>query len=449
MKANSPFGVKAGKAQGAAPTARDIQRPPMGGPEPQKQIISEVCSTSTVTVIDARMGRGKTSAAISYMEKNRRSKRFLYITPFLDEVDRICESCGFDQSEGESSTKSAELKRLLHQRKNIAATHSLFYHMDGDALSIAQDNHYTLIVDESLQAISRLQIASGDFKLVTQTLTTEDASGLLHWTDEKYEGQFSGYKEIADAGHLYRFAAGLIAIMNPGLLTAFDEVIMMTYLFEGQYQRAYLDYFGIDYNVVGVEQKNGEYCFADHPDTPDPIDLGHLIHIEDSKRMNQCGSGRTALSKQWFSARGYSHPDIKALRNNMRYFFQHIPDGGSETRMWTTFICSKEKLMEAKTHRFNSGFLQVNSRATNAFRSRTDVAYMANRFIDPNIRNFFKSRDITIDEDQYALSEMLQWIWRSAIRDGKEIHLYIPSKRMRTLLTDWIKATGEGGEPCG
>lgn len=34
---------------------------------------------------------------------------------------------------------------------------------------------------------------------------------------------------------------------------------------------------------------------------------------------------------------------------------------------------------------------------------------------------------------------MIQWIWRSAIRNGEEISLYLPSKRMRDLLTEWIE----------
>ena len=50
-----------------------------------------------------------------------------------------------------------------------------------------------------------------------------------------------------------------------------------------------------------------------------------------------------------------------------------------------------------------------------------------------------------MDEDAYALSVMVQWIWRSAIRDGDEIYLYIPSSRMRTLLLDWIEKTSKGG----
>ena len=52
-----------------------------------------------------------------------------------------------------------------------------------------------------------------------------------------------------------------------------------------------------------------------------------------------------------------------------------------------------------------------------------------------------------MDEDQYALSIMVQWIWRSAIRDGDDIYIYLPSSRMRRILRDWIDsfADGSGG----
>ena len=46
---------------------------------------------------------------------------------------------------------------------------------------------------------------------------------------------------------------------------------------------------------------------------------------------------------------------------------------------------------------------------------------------------------VSVDEDGFALSEMIQFIWRSAIRDGKEITLYVPSSRMRNLLLDWLE----------
>ena len=46
--------------------------------------------------------------------------------------------------------------------------------------------------------------------------------------------------------------------------------------------------------------------------------------------------------------------------------------------------------------------------------------------------------DITVSEESFALGEMVQWIYRSQIRNGKPITVYVPSKRMRELLIDWL-----------
>ena len=61
--------------------------------------------------------------------------------------------------------------------------------------------------------------------------------------------------------------------------------------------------------------------------------------------------------------------------------------------------------------------------------------------------SFFAKQGVTINPEHFALSEMLQWVWRSAIRDDKPINLYIPSRRMRELLIDWINTTNQGGYP--
>ena len=54
------------------------------------------------------------------------------------------------------------------------------------------------------------------------------------------------------------------------------------------------------------------------------------------------------------------------------------------------------------------------------------------------IKQFFIDKNVTINEDTWALSELIQWVFRSAIREHKEINIYIPSKRMRELFKDWI-----------
>ena len=62
-----------------------------------------------------------------------------------------------------------------------------------------------------------------------------------------------------------------------------------------------------------------------------------------------------------------------------------------------------------------------------------------NKYFNPCIKNFLLSKGIEVNEDGYALSEMLQFLWRSGIREGKHITVYIPSSRMRHLLKNWIK----------
>ena len=193
---------------------------------------------SQIRVVDARMGRGKTSAAAGYMSHFKGQKHFLYITPYLTEVDRICEACDFEQPDSDHSTKLAELKGMMHRRKNIAATHSLFYLMDEEALSIAKQKGYCLIIDESIETIRRVQITEKDTALVLDKLTTVDEDGFVHWIDPEYDGKFSQYKEMADSGSLCKLDTALLCIMKPEMIEAFDEVIMMTYLFGGQYLKA-------------------------------------------------------------------------------------------------------------------------------------------------------------------------------------------------------------------
>lgn len=108
--------------------------------------------------------------------------------------------------------------------------------------------------------------------------------------------------------------------------------------------------------------------------------------------------------------------------------------------LWTTFKDTEEVLAGKG---FKKAFLPCNARATNEYADRKYLAYLVNRFMDPNIKLYFTSHGVEVDEDAWALSEMIQWIWRSAIRKGEEIWIYMPSSRMRGLLQKWIAEVSE------
>lgn len=395
------------------------------------------------------MGRGKTSAAIRYMNRHRGSKRFLYVTPYLNEVSRICECCDFDQPESDHMSKSAELKLHMRMGHNVAATHALFYLMDQEARDLARQQNYSLIIDESINVIQRLNTSARDLNIVLTQLATECEDGFLTWNEADYTGRFADYKEMADVGSLARLDNALLHILNPDILDAFSEIFMLTYMFEGQYQRAYLDYFGFRYRIVGVELDEHGYFISDKPDAPPPIDYRSLIRVVGDRKLNAVGEPGRSLSKAWYERRGYDDPDIQKLRNGLRSFFRRFPDGSIDTRMWTCFKKDVDKLTDQRHRRYRNNFLQISARATNQYRSCTEVAYLVNRYADPNIVKFFSKRGISFESTGFALSEMLQWIWRSAIRDDKPINLYVPSKRMRDMLLDWMDEQAGEGVPNG
>ncbi|MBN8292699.1 hypothetical protein JI664_12060 [Rhodobacter sp. NTK016B] len=41
--------------------------------------------------------------------------------------------------------------------------------------------------------------------------------------------------------------------------------------------------------------------------------------------------------------------------------------------------------------------------------------------------------------DAYAVAEMIQFIWRSRVRDGHPITVFMPCPKMRKLWTRWVE----------
>ena len=103
--------------------------------------------------------------------------------------------------------------------------------------------------------------------------------------------------------------------------------------------------------------------------------------------------------------------------------------------MWT---CFKDFKTKCKGKGYIKGFVSCNARATNDYRHKKNLAYVVNIFNNPMILKFFRNKGVSVDENSFALSELIQWIFRSQLRDGKKINLYIPSSRMRNLLKQWL-----------
>lgn len=409
-----------------------------------------------IKVVDARMGRGKSTAAIQYIEDHKDDMRFLYVTPYLSEVSRVCESCDLDEPrntfDNETTDIEAEqivpkslvLKQYLRDGKSVAATHSLFYLIDSETMELIRDGHYCLIIDEEIDVIEKVYISTGDYELILSCEAEVAEDGKVTWTNPDYTGKLAWYKRMIESNSVYCEDVCLVSVLNPDLLRAFDDVFILTYRFEGSRLDAYMHLFGFEYELYGVEKRGGRTYFFPGRDQAPAEDLEELIILERDAAFNRPGEDTFAMSKTWYRRKDYEDKEIAALRKNMINFLRRNRSKEARNqRMWTCFKETKEKLIP-KNGACANNWVPLNIKATNALRGCTHLAYMANRFEDPSVMKFFAKRGIILDRDSIALSEMIQWIWRSAIRDGKPIHLYVPSYRMRGLLYDWMQEIKRG-----
>lgn len=401
-----------------------------------------------IHLVNEIMGGGKTSAMITEMRSHSENK-FIYLTPSLKETERVSDACpeldfrmptsNKDSAEPDPTkpnSKSLDYKSLLERKYNVCATHKLFFMQSGEVCQ--HYNGYKLIIDEAPNlVVQSIDLGDEDTDIFYKSCLSFENGEKAEWArSASYSGVFSDYKKTCDKGFLNGISSDkksyLYEVFPPEILRKFEDIYILTYLPEYQNFFYYLKYndFSIDY--LYVKKENGEYSLTSEPQPRKYFDYSELIEfVEGPKgKYNLAGEGKYALSKN-----AYKDGNLrKKMRSNLRNFFTSSKASANDF-LWTVFKEYKESISYS---RFNTSFLSCNSKSTNDYGDRHVVAYLINLFQKPAHSYYFKSHGIKTVSTGFALTEMLQFIWRSAIRNGEKIKLYIPSKRMRNLLIAWI-----------
>jgi hypothetical protein len=395
----------------------------------------------SITVVDSVMGSGKSSWAIQFMNDERNAfERFIYVTPINTEVDRIKDACprrAFHSTNLDkySGRKMHVAKEWLQDRVNICTTHSLFRAADAEFLAYVRENNYTLILDEAMSVIEVSDVKSKDIETLLRAGNIEfDADGRVTWLNDDYDGRFVDIKAYAKAGTLFHLSGRMFIRAFPAeAFRAFSKVYCLTYLFKAQQQRCYFDLHGLKYEMKAVGRgEDGAYQLVEHDiKTEGRAELYSLIDIYDGP-LNEVGRREKAMSSNWF-AKATTLDDRKMLQRAIRNYLMNVQRARVADVLWTT------KKGAFKVRDYDTAFAPINCRGTNAYADTWALAYAFNRFANPEEGMFFGKYGITVDEDKLAVSDLLQWVWRSRIRKGETVKLYLPSSRMRSLLLAWSK----------
>ena len=411
-----------------------------------------------IEILDCCCGSGKTTKLIDDISKLNNDTKVIYVTPLLSECYRVSgaypketEDGDVDYSQPEiqefggyiydtshklyskffqhptasnkDGSKLTGLTSLLEQGHNITTTHALFRSLTKEHLDLIKSQNYLLVIDEVLSVYTEyLELKNELSKLLENKIMFLDTDGVtLRWNRtlccdlERYETEIN----LCDSGSLLLLDNKvLLWEMSPEILSCFKQIKMATYLFDGSYMCGFLKYHGFTYTTETFGKKGK--------------DFKSLIQIVNDDKLNKIGDRITALSS---SSQVNNRTYNDQLKKNLVNLFNHKHKVPKEERLW---CCYKGAFNSIKGFGYTKNFLAVGTKATNNYAHTSVVAFTVNLFANPIIARHLQTKGITIDENKLALGEMIQWLYRSRIRKNESIVAYIPSKRMRELLIDWL-----------
>ncbi|MGB3213024.1 MAG: hypothetical protein WBB19_20145 [Desulforhopalus sp.] len=428
-----------------------------------------------VTVIDAVMGTGKSTWAIQRIKKDI-DRRTIVVLPYNDEVDRYANDLGSDLNVvalGEeyvdaknSETKTFAFVDALKYADCIAITHSLFEgHINGEILELIREGEWHIVIDETISVFQEKKgldkqdiqgfvedgiatvevIDTGVSKLVLNAMmydnymeldrtTTKIGIVKLLRTRDFFMVDTEGAKDF------YSFS------MSPTWIDSFVSVMILTYLFKNSDMDYWLRIHS--YTVEHLEllrEGEGGPIVQGHPGTYSGKSFRDLIAVErPGGRGKVYGDGFYDLSNTKMSRMSASSPAMVQIRQHLRGF-KDRHGIANEDFMFTCRKDNREDFIDRLRKLYKSfigkqNWLAFNTRGTNKWKERHYIYYAVNLFPFPSIEKTIQRYGHDYDKEQFALSAMLQFIWRSAIREGEKITILFQSKRMGDLFEDWLNA---------
>ena len=433
-------------------------------------------------IVDAVMGTGKTNKIIEYIREA--SQPVLILVERQTEVDRIKDALGkeiisiAEVADEEATTRMAALSDVAKNGLNIVSTHQLMLRWDDEFLRTVATQGYELVIDEALSGIlSVMSIEPSDIALflnqeyiVTRKVGRMDQV-VVNRTDEDGNCLPTKYRSLErhirnKSVYLFTQRTGdkphykLIEAMRSDIWTHFSKIWVLTYKFSGSLLKYYLDMHDIPFKSVSLFDNK----FVDYNDV-NGEDFRDLLTVVEGKANDfdrftkRTGQTIDGLSVTW--SESCTNQRLDSVKRAVHNYFQKCKRSGKadhDTFAWTyhkrfrsqvypsslgskkkMHICwDKKRELLTEEERRAVTWLPQNLRGTNEWAHKTHMAYMTNTYMDGTLKRFLETCGVKVDQDTYALNQMIQWLWRGCIRNGEPMEVYVPSRRMRNMLEEWL-----------
>jgi len=409
-----------------------------------------------IEILDSIMGSGKTQGIIKWMKDNPQNK-YLYVSPLLSEVDEripeACESLGFVSPNSERGRKKDHLLELLQEGHNVSFTHSLFTDLTREHLEWIDINNYTLIIDEEIDFIEPYKgkdYQKADILTLERSghvWINEDSLGRVEWKwdEDKFEGgNYSKLKRMCDLEMLHcakRSREMMVLHLPISLIAVTERTIVLTYLFKGSVMNRFME-------MKGLEVKDFTEIPLMHTEAEIKQTAAERIEVFAPRTVRKLPQSHT-LTYSWYSqkatkddlkrvGRAITNACVASKRPKEEVMYTLPADVGRDIPK--TGGSRSPKITIGGYHR-DDCFLYCGTKATNNYSHKTVLVHAYNRYPQQVVNAYLADYWLPVDTDNFALSELIQWIWRSNIRVSgakEKVYVCFLSRRMEKLFTDWL-----------
>jgi len=217
------------------------------------------------------------------------------------------------------------------------------------------------------------------------------------------------------------------------ILSAGNSVTVMTYKAEGSMLMAYLRKLGLPFEVSNDNHLEEDFRAK----------AAELITIEDIGALSKLKLTYSGQEKGMSSSFYYSKVS-RSLKNLKERKLVGVDINSilitSKKDAWLKASNDNQPKpgVFAKNSRLkDANWIANTTRGTNDYMHCSHLIYLYDQNINPVVARWLGDSSRAFN-DAYALTELIQWIWRSRVRKGEPITLYLPSPRMRRLFEEWL-----------
>ena len=401
-----------------------------------------------VEVLDRMMGAGKTNAILQWLQPEM---RFIFVTPLLSEAEerinavrpdlavKCPEKLTYKDGDTWKSSKAEDMLLLLSGRENIATTHALLRTCDARHWKLIQQLGYIIVLDEEVSLIEAFRdVSSQDMLWLFDNghLSRDDGNGKLTFHDAStvQKMKYEEVKEMCGKGMLYsakRSNGFVVSCLPVDVLMCAKRVIILTYMFEGSVLERFLSLHGVQWKP---------FTEVDVADVL-PSSVAHLI----KPVREQCYKPFYKISLTqtgWKNMKPVGVTTVEKTLTNLFNNHDALECGFSLPKEYVVRLAgSKNRLVKphGKVHKEGrETWIYPKCRATNDYSNKKVMVYALDVHPNSAVDAYLTDMGLPVDRDLYALSQLVQWLWRGCIRNGEPMTVAVLAPRMRKLFEKWL-----------